>query len=43
MKKEKEDVFIIHLAKAANADGVKIGAPVKERLLKFNELIRLYP
>ncbi|MFA6407108.1 MAG: hypothetical protein WCV80_00180 [Candidatus Paceibacterota bacterium] len=39
---ETEDVFIIHLAKAANADGVKIGAPAKERLLKFNELIRLY-
>ncbi|MFA6364914.1 MAG: hypothetical protein WCW78_00740 [Candidatus Paceibacterota bacterium] len=39
---ETEDTFIIHLAKAANADGVKIGAPVKERMLKFNELIRLY-
>ncbi|MEK7195444.1 MAG: phosphopyruvate hydratase, partial [Patescibacteria group bacterium] len=39
---ETEDNFIIHLAKACNADGVKIGAPQKERILKFNELIRLY-
>lgn len=39
---ETEDNFIIHLAKASAADGVKIGAPVRERILKFNELIRLY-
>lgn len=39
---ETEDVFIIHLAKAGNVNGVKIGAPVKERILKFNELIRLF-
>ncbi|MBU4347994.1 hypothetical protein KJ671_00615 [Patescibacteria group bacterium] len=39
---ETKDVFIIHLAKAANVDAVKIGAPVKERLIKFDELIRLY-
>jgi enolase len=39
---ETEDVFIIHLAKAGNVRGVKIGAPVKERILKFNELIRLF-
>lgn len=39
---ETEDAFIIHLAKASNADAVKIGAPVRERLVKFDELIRLY-
>lgn len=39
---ETEDAFIIHLARAANADGVKIGAPAKERMLKFNELVRVY-
>lgn len=39
---ETEDAFIIELAKACRADGVKIGAPVKERLVKFNELVRLY-
>ncbi len=39
---ETEDVFIIHLAKAGNVRGVKIGAPVKERIAKFNELIRLF-
>lgn len=39
---ETEDVFIIHLAKAGYARGVKIGAPVKERIVKFNELIRLF-
>jgi len=39
---ETEDVFIIHLTKAAGADAVKIGAPLNERIAKFNELIRLY-
>lgn len=39
---ETEDVFIIELAKAANVDGVKIGAPTKERMVKFNELVRLF-
>jgi enolase len=39
---ETEDVFIIHLAKAGNVDAVKIGAPVRERIVKFDELIRLY-
>lgn len=39
---ETEDNFILHLAKASNADGVKIGAPLRERMFKFNELIRLY-
>jgi enolase len=39
---ETEDNFIIHLAKAAGADGVKIGAPVKSRLSKYDELTHLY-
>lgn len=39
---ETEDNFIIHLAKAAGAYGVKIGAPFRERIFKFNELIRIY-
>ena len=39
---ETEDSFIIHLAKAAGVDAVKIGAPVRERISKFDELIRLY-
>ena len=40
---ETEDAFIIHLAKASRADGVKIGAPTRERMIKYNELMRLYP
>lgn len=40
---ETEDAFIIHLAKASGADGVKIGAPARERMVKYNELLRLYP
>ncbi len=39
---ETDDNFIIHLAKAAGADGVKIGAPVRERMSKFNEMMRIY-
>ena len=39
---ETDDNFIIHLAHAAQADGVKIGAPAKERLGKYNELLRVY-
>lgn len=39
---ETEDAFIIHLAKAAAADAVKIGAPARERMVKFNELLRVY-
>lgn len=39
---ETEDQFIISLARASAADGVKIGAPARERMGKFNELIRLY-
>lgn len=40
---ETEDTFLIHIARAANAYGVKIGAPSRERILKYNELLRLYP
>ncbi len=39
---ETEDVFIIQLARASGADGVKIGAPNRERIYKYNELLRLY-
>ncbi|MEK7608253.1 MAG: hypothetical protein AAB495_01610 [Patescibacteria group bacterium] len=39
---ETEDAFIIHLAKAGGADGVKIGAPTRERMVKFNELMRIF-
>jgi enolase len=39
---ETEDTLIIHLARASGADGVKIGAPLNERIVKFDELIRLY-
>lgn len=40
---ETEDNFIIHLARASGADGLKIGAPARERISKFNELLRIYP
>ena len=39
---ETGDNFIIHLARASRAYGVKIGAPVNERVPKFDELIRIY-
>ncbi|KKT91101.1 MAG: Enolase, partial [Candidatus Jorgensenbacteria bacterium GW2011_GWA2_45_13] len=39
---ETDDTFVIHLAKAGVADGVKIGAPARERILKFNELVRVF-
>lgn len=39
---ETDDNFIIHLAKASNAFGLKIGSPVNERIFKFDELIRIY-
>ncbi len=39
---ETDDAFLIHIAKACGADGVKIGAPAKERISKYDELIRLY-
>ena len=40
---EVEDPFIIHFAKACGAEGVKIGVPIiKERISKFNELIRVF-
>jgi len=38
---EIEDNFIVELASASNAFGIKIGAPIKERILKYNELLRL--
>ena len=40
---ETEDVFLVHLAKAGNAEAVKIGAPARERILKYDEVLRLYP
>jgi enolase len=39
---ETGDAAIIHIAKACSADAVKIGAPARERLLKFNEYIRIF-
>ena len=40
---EVKDPFIIHFAKAAGAEGIKIGVPViKERISKFDELTRIY-
>ena len=39
---ETDDPFLVHVAKAGGAYGVKIGAPARERISKFNELIRLY-
>ncbi len=39
---ETDDSFLVHIAKACGADGVKIGAPVKERISKYDELMRLY-
>lgn len=39
---ETEDNFIIHLARAVGAFGVKIGPPARERIIKYNEMLRLY-
>ena len=39
---ETEDIFLAHLARAGGVEGVKIGAPIHERISKFNELARLY-
>lgn len=39
---ETADNFIIHLARAGNVFGLKIGAPARERISKFNELIKIY-
>lgn len=39
---ETEDNGIMHIARAAGAYGVKIGAPLRERVFKFNELLRVY-
>jgi len=39
---ETDESFIIDLARAANADGVKIGSPVRERNIKYDRLLELY-
>jgi len=39
---EVADNFIIDLAHASGADAVKIGAPIHERVEKYNHLLRLY-
>lgn len=39
---ETEDPFIMHLARAGRAEAVKIGAPLNERIVKYNELVRIY-
>ncbi|MBU1014963.1 hypothetical protein KKI17_00790 [Patescibacteria group bacterium] len=39
---ETSDQFIVHLARACGADGVKLGAPAGERMGKYNELLRVY-
>ncbi len=39
---ETKDNFILHLARACSAFGVKIGAPFGLRLSKFDELERIY-
>lgn len=39
---ETDDHFLAHIARAANADAVKMGAPARERLGKYNELLRVY-
>ena len=39
---ETEETLIIDLARACGADGVKIGAPIRERIIKYNQLLRLY-
>jgi len=39
---ETPDNFLVHFAKAAGAEGLKIGAPARERVAKFEEFVRLY-
>lgn len=39
---ETPDPFLVHFAKAGNAYGVKIGAPISHRLPKYDELARLH-
>ena len=39
---ETDDCFLVHIAKASNAYGVKIGPPARERLLKYEELEKIY-
>jgi enolase len=38
---ETDDNFICHLAKAVSADAIKFGAPIKDRIFKYNEIIRI--
>lgn len=38
---ETEDSFLVHIAKASGAEGVKMGAPHESRIGKYNELLRL--
>jgi len=39
---EVDDAFLVHFAKASDAEGIKIGVPYGERMVKFKELLRLY-
>ncbi len=39
---EVEDSFIVHLARASGAHGLKIGAPARERMAKYNALLTIY-
>jgi len=39
---EVDDHFIIHIAKACGSDGVKLGAPTRERIWRLNKLIEVY-
>lgn len=39
---ETADNFIIQLARASRAFGLKIGAPAHERIFKFNEMLKVY-
>jgi len=39
---ETADNFLIHIARAGNAQGVKIGSPYGDRLSKFKELVRVF-
>ncbi len=38
---ETDDNFICHLAKAVGAWAVKFGAPAKDRIFKYNEIMRI--
>ena len=39
---ETRDNFLMHIAKASNAYGIKIGSPKRERILKYDEFLRFY-